>query len=147
MNTRFLLKLLDTGFLLKAAIVLLLLSLVGIGEIFLIQFISEFWGAYFTLALVAATGLAGLFLCYRDVSVIIHQIKESAADGEFPGREMVSLAGAIAGALLLLIPGFITDFIGLISFFPVIKTLIGRIITRKQSGRMHELYEYLKIYE
>ena len=147
MNTRFLLKLLDTGFLLKTALFLLLLSLVLIGEIFLIQLISEFWGAYFTLALVAVTGLAGLFMCFRDVSVIISQIKEKAADGEFPEREMVSLSGAIAGALLLLLPGFITDFIGLISFFPVIKTVLGRIITRGQGGRMHELYEYLRIYE
>jgi UPF0716 protein FxsA len=147
MNTKFLLKLLDTGFLLKTALVLLLLSLVLIGEIFLIQFISEYWGAYFTLALAAATGLAGLFLCFRDISVIIHLIKDKAADGEFPDREMVSLAGALAGGILLLMPGFITDFIGIISFFPVIKTLIGRIITMNQSGRMHELYEYLKIYE
>jgi len=147
MNTRFLLKLLDTGFLLKTALVLLLLSLVLIGEIFIIQFISEFWGAYFTLALAAATGLAGLFLCFRDVSVIIHMIRGRASDGEFPDKEMVSLAGAIACGLLLLLPGFVTDFFGIIGFFPVIKTLFGKVITRNQGGRMHELYEYLKIYE
>ncbi|MBI9107263.1 MAG: FxsA family protein [Spirochaetales bacterium] len=147
MNNRFLLKLLDTGFLLKIAFVLLLLSLVFIGEFFVVLFISEFWGAYFTLAVVALTGLAGLFLSFRDVSVIIHLIRDKAGEGEFPEKEMVSLSGAIAGGLLLILPGFITDFLGIISFFPVIKTLYGKIITLKQGGRMHELYEYLKIYE
>ena len=140
-------KLFDPGFLLKAAMIILLLSLVMIAEIFLIQFISGYLGTYFTLAVVAATGLGGLFFCFRDVSTIIGLVRTRAADGEFPDREMVSLAGAIIVGVMLLLPGFITDFLALIGFFPVIKTLYGRIATRGRSGKMHEIYEYLKIYE
>lgn len=147
MNTRFLLKLFDPGFILKTAFILLLFSLILLGEIFLIQFVSEYWGRYFTLALAAATGLAGLFLCYRDISSIIALIKAKAADGEFPGKEMSSLAGAFVGALFLIFPGFITDILGIISFLPIVRNLYGKAVTVNKSDLMHELYEYMKVYD
>ena len=147
MNTRFLLKFLDPGFILKTAIVLLGLSLIGLGEFFIIELISGFWGVYFTLAVAAASGLAGLFLSYREINTIIGIIREGVSEGVYSEKEMVQLAGALFGGLLLLFPGFITDVFGAISFFPVIRMLYGRIITRKVSSQLNELYEYLRLYD
>ena len=147
MNSKFLMKLMDPGFLFKFAAILLLVSLVFIAEIFLIQFVGGLIGSYFTLAVVALTGLAGLFLSYYDISSIITVLKEKAADGEFPEREMFSFSGALLGGLFLLIPGFLTDFLGLIALFPVVKMLYGRVLLHGRADSMHELYEYLRIYE
>lgn len=147
MNTRFLLKFFDPGFILKAAFVILALSLVALGEIFIIQYISSFWGVYFTLALTASTGLIGLFFSYREVAGRIRLIRAGVVDGEYSEKDMIQLAGAILGGILLLFPGFFTDFLGIISFFPVIKSLFGRIMTKNISSRISEAYEYLRLYD
>lgn len=138
---------LDTGFILKSAFILLLISIIPLAEIMLIQFLGEFLGIYFTLAVAAVTGLAGLFLAYRDIRGIVKQIRIKSAEGLYPGREMLSLAGALFGGIMLICPGFITDFIGALSFFPVIRTLAGRFITRNMEPRLREAYEYMRLYE
>lgn len=147
MNTKFLLKLLDPGFILKTGMVLLGLSLVVLGEMFLLDFISSFWGIYFTLAVAALTGLTGLFFSYRELSARISVIKDCVNEGIYSEKDFIQLAGAVAGALLLLIPGFITDFFGAVSFFPVIRMFYGKLITVKMGGQLNEIYEYLKLYD
>ena len=147
MNTRFLLKLLDPGFILKTALVLLGISLVVLCEFFLIEFISELWGVYFTLAIAAATGLAGLFFGYREIFARINIIKGGISEGVYPEKEFIQLAGAIVAGLLLLMPGFITDVLGAVGFFPVIRMLYGKIVLIKMNGRLSELYEYMRLYD
>ncbi len=147
MNIRYLLKLLDSGFILKTGIVLLGLSVIVLGEFFIIDFISGFLGLYFTLAVAAVTGLAGLLLSYREIAIRIRLIKDEASDGVYTQKEMVQLAGAIVSGLLLIIPGFLTDFFGAIGFFPVIRVLYGKIATRNFKHRISEIYEYLRLYD
>lgn len=127
--------------------VLLGLSLIVLGEVFFIGCISGFWGLYFTLAVAAVTGLAGLFFSYREISTRINIIREGVSEGVYTEKEIVQLAGAIIGGLLLLMPGFFTDFIGAISFFPVVRTVYGRIIIALAGARLNELYEYLRLYD
>ena len=147
MNTRFFLKLFDAGYILRAGMILLGLSLVVLGEFFIIDFISGYWGVYFTLALAAFTGLAGVFLSYRETAARISLIKAEVSEGEYSERDMVQLAGAIVSGLLLLMPGFVTDFFGAIGFFPVIRMLYGRAATWKLTPGLSEIYEYLKLYD
>lgn len=147
MNTRFLLRFFDPGYILKAAFIILGLSIIVLGEIFIIQYISGYWGVYFTLAAAAATGLISLFFSYREIAGRIRIIREGVVDGEYSEKDMIQLAGAIIGGFMLLLPGFITDFFGLISFFPVVRALIGRLVTINIRGRMPEAYEYLRLYD
>ena len=147
MNTRFLLKFFDPGFILKAAFIILGLSLIILGEIFIIQFVGGFWGVYFTLAVAASTGLIGLFFSFREVAGRIRLIKDGVINGEYSEKDMVQLAGAILGGGMLLLPGFVTDFFGILSFFPVIRSLYGYAITRGFSSRFSEAYEYLRLYD
>ncbi|HAK46837.1 MAG TPA: hypothetical protein DCO79_13080 [Spirochaeta sp.] len=147
MNTRFLLKLLDSGFIFRSGMVLLALSLVVLGEFFIIDLISGFWGLYFTLALASATGLAGVFLSYREITARINLIKEEVTEGQFSEKDMVQLAGAIVTALLLLLPGFMSDFFGAIGFFPVVRMGYGRLATFKMTPKLNEIYEYMRLYD
>jgi UPF0716 protein FxsA len=127
--------------------ILIGLSLIVLAEIFFIEFVGELWGIYFTLAVAALTGLAGLFFSYREISTRITIIRDGVSEGVYPEKEFIQLAGAIVVGLLLLMPGFVTDFIGAIGFFPVIRGLYGKIITARMGNRLNELYEYLKLYD
>ena len=147
MDTRFLLKLFDSGYILRTGMVLLGLSLVVLGEFFLIYFISGFWGVYFTLAVAAVTGLIGVFLSYREIASRIAMVKKGVSEGVFLEKDMVQLAGAIVSGLLLLLPGFVTDLFGAIGFFSVIRFGYGRIATWRMTPKLNEIYEYMRLYD
>ena len=140
-------KLFDSGFIFRAGMVLLGLSLVILGEFFLVEFISGFWGVYFTLAVAAVTGLAGVFLSYREIAARITLIKQGVIDGIFLEKDMIQLAGAIVAGLLLLLPGFITDFFGALGFFSVVRMLYGRLATYRLSPKLNMIYEHMRLYD
>ena len=51
---------------------------------------------------------------------------------------MASLAAGVSslvGAILMLIPGYLTDLCGLVLFLPVIRTLAGAIILKRIAAR------------
>ena len=74
-------------------------------------------------------------------------LKDKVKQGVYPGKEFVTISGVLAGGILLLTPGFITDFFGFMLFVPLFRNLIGRMITRRMQKQLKEIYEYLKLYE
>ena len=142
---RTLLKIFDPASLMKGMLLLLLYSIVPIGELVLILYLGQLWGNYLILAITAITGLFGFFLSVRKVRSITESIKKRVADGSYPGEEFVRLAGALVGSLLLITPGFVTDIVGFLLLFSFPQVWVGRSITRKMEDKLKELYEYLKL--
>lgn len=142
-----LIRFLDRGFILKVLLLIMLYSLLPIGEIVLLLYLRDYLGNYLLVALVASTGLLGLTFAYQQLRGCILAIRRSTDSGVFPRGQFMHLAGAFVGAVLLLTPGFVTDVVGLLLFFPLFRTSVGRAITRRMEERLKELYEYLKLYE
>jgi UPF0716 protein FxsA len=142
-----LIRFFDTGFLLKAFNLLLLYSLIPLGEIYLLYIIAGRVGIYVTLAVAATTGLLGLFLAYSRAAKAAHTARAKVRDGYYPTAEFIELAGNLLGAVLVIIPGFATDAAGLLLLLPVFRNMAGRIITGRMQDRLKELYEYLKLYD
>ena len=108
---------------------------------------SDYFGQYLLLALAASTGLFGVMVAMVQVKNTLRSLKEKIKEGEYPGIEFINLAGILAGSLMLLTPGFITDFLGFLMFVPIIRKKIGSMITSRMDKRLREIYEYLKLYE
>ena len=64
-----------------------------------------------------------------------------------PGKEFMNIMGIFAGGILLLTPGFITDFLGLLLFMPFFRLAVGGFITLRMEKQLQEVYEYLRLYE
>ena len=144
-TAKILLRLLDRTFVTKALILALLYSLVPLAEIFLLIYLGNAIGYYFTLALAAFAGLAGMLLALRQLQKTLQELKKKIRRGVFPSQEFIDLAGILAAAILLLTPGFITDTLGFLLFFPALRNRLGNLILRKTHTNLKELYEYLKL--
>ena len=57
------------------------------------------------------------------------------ARGETPVASLAAGVSSLVGAILMLIPGYLTDACGLILFLPVIRTLAGAIILKRIAAR------------
>lgn len=143
----FLMKLFQKEFILKLLLIILLYSLIPLSETFLILHLGDIFGNYLVLAIVAATGLLGVLIAFNEINQILKTIKHKLREGIYPGKEFISLAGVFTGGLLLLTPGFITDFLGFLLFMPVLRNSVGKMITSKMEKNLKEIYEYLKLYE
>ncbi len=147
MSIRVFLRFLDRSFIIKLFLIALLYSLLPLSEIFLLIYLGGRIGNYLTLALAALTGLLGMVVALRAFQKNLASLKDRIRQGAYPGREFVNLTGIIIGGLLLLTPGFITDFCGFLLFVPVVRNAAGGAVVSRMQNSLKDLYEYLKLYD
>ncbi len=145
LSNRTLIKLLEPATVLKLIFLLLLISLVPIGETLLIMYLGGRIGRFLTLAVAASTAALGLLFGVPRIRRIIFAIKEEVRQGDYPGEGFAEFAGALFATILLILPGFVTDFFGLIFLLPLLRRAVGRGISGPMKPRLKELYEYLKL--
>jgi UPF0716 protein FxsA len=88
-------------------------------------------GVLWTIALVIAAALAGAALLRHQGLGVMNRIRAEMEAGRDPGREMAHGAMIVLAAVLLLIPGFVTDIFGLLLFIPPVRELAWRFLRRR----------------
>ena len=87
-------------------------------EIFLFIKVGSYIGAFNTIALIIITAFIGIIYArYEGFNTLRSGISQLMRN-EIPIYEMVSGAALAFAALLLILPGFATDFIGFLLIFP-----------------------------
>ena len=111
--------------------VFLAIILIPIIEIYLFIKIGSQIGAFNTISLVFVTAILGIFYAkYEGINTIKSGFSQLVKN-ELPAYEIISGATIAFAAILLIIPGFATDVVGLLLIFPLTRKLIfGKLITR-----------------
>jgi UPF0716 protein FxsA len=144
-SERPLLRLFDYAALKRYFLIILGLSLLPIAETALYYWAYAIWSAERVLALTAATGFLGFFYLTLRVRRLIRQIGSRIEEGIFPEQQVVRLLGVLFGGVLLLLPGFISDALGLLILLTFLKRVAGRVLLRIFGVRIKGAYEYLKL--
>ncbi|WP_269584786.1 FxsA family protein [Roseibium sp. Sym1] len=109
---------------------LLLLPLI---EIAVFIWIGGLIGVLPTIILTVVTALAGtLMLRQQGLSLLMRMQKELDA-GRSPGNEVMQGAMIVLASIFLLIPGFVTDAIGLLLFIPPVREALARFIIARSN--------------
>ncbi|WP_310621986.1 FxsA family protein [Flexibacterium corallicola] len=109
-------------------IILAAFILVPTIEIYLFIQVGSAIGALPTILLTVASAVAGTALLrYQGLSLLMKMRKELDA-GRVPNEEIMHGAMIVVAGIMLLIPGFFTDSIGLILFIPPVRSAIGRYL-------------------
>lgn len=85
-------------------------------------------GVLATLGLVVASGILGAVLLRIQGFGVMARIRREVDAGGDPGREVAHGAMILLAGVLLLIPGFVTDIIGLLLFLPPVRDLAWRFL-------------------
>ena len=111
--------------------VILLILLVPIIEIYLFIKIGSQIGAFNTISLIFITAIVGLYYAkYEGLNTLKSAIKQIVGN-EIPIYEIVSGAALAFAALLMILPGFLTDVIGLLIIFPWTRKIFFKKISKK----------------
>lgn len=107
----------------------------AVAEFFLIIKIGENIGALPTIGALILISAVGVSLVKRQGMGIIRRIAERAQLGQKPGSELVDGFLLLLAGLLLLIPGFISDVLGLLlltrPFRALVRGWVAARITRR----------------
>jgi len=112
---------------------LILLIIVPLIEIYLLIKIGSEIGAFVTIFLILTTALLGVWYArYEGLNTLRSGIY-SVIKNEIPLYEIVSGAALAFAALLLIVPGFITDLIGILLILPFTRKILLRKFTKNYS--------------
>jgi UPF0716 protein FxsA len=88
-------------------------------------------GVFYTLALVVASGVLGAMLLRIQGFGVMSRVRNELDAGQDPSRQLAHGAMILLAGVLLLIPGFITDIIGLLLFLPPVRDLAWRFLKNR----------------
>ena len=104
--------------------ILLLIILVPVIEIYLLIKIGSEIGAITTIFLIFTTAIVGVYYAKYEGLNTLKSGFFQLSKNETPAYEVISGAAIAFAALLLIIPGFVTDIIGFLLIFPITRKFI-----------------------
>ena len=111
--------------------IFLTIILVPVIEIYLLIKIGSQIGAIITILLIFTTAVVGVYYAkYEGLNTLKSGFLQLSRN-ESPTYEVISGAAIAFAALLLIIPGFMTDIIGFLLIFPISRKFIFNKISKK----------------
>jgi len=88
------------------------------------------FGVILTIIGIFVTAMIGMWLLRTQGRAVMASLQGQVSRGEAPIASMAAGVSILGGAVLMLIPGYLTDAAGLVMFMPVIRTIIGAALLK-----------------
>tara|TARA_B100000749_G_scaffold152443_1_gene117065 strand:- start:348 stop:758 length:411 start_codon:yes stop_codon:yes gene_type:complete len=123
--------------------ILLLLISIPLIEIYLFIKIGSYIGAFNTVSLILITAIVGIIYARYEGFNTLRSGMSQLIKNELPVYEIISGAALAFAALLLILPGFATDLMGLILIFPPTRKLILKNFSKKYTSKNQKKKDYI----
>ena len=124
--------------------IILTIIIVPIIEIYLFIKIGSEIGAFTTIFLIFATAIIGVYYAKYEGINTLRSGFQQLSKNQTPAYEVISGATIAFAALLLIIPGFVTDVIGFLLIFPITRKLLFGKILRKSKNKENLKKDYIE---
>ena len=124
--------------------IFLIIILVPVIEIYLLIKIGSEIGAITTILLIFATAIIGVYYAKYEGLKTLKSGFVQLSKNEPPSYEILSGAGIAFAALLLIIPGFLTDLMGFLLIFPFTRKMIFKQFSKKIKNGKNLKKDYIE---
>ena len=124
--------------------ILLIIILVPIIEIYLFIKIGGQIGAFNTISLIFITAFVGILYARFEGINTLKSGMSQLLKNEVPFYEIISGAAIAFASILLIIPGFATDFIGLLIIFPFTRKIFLKRFDKKFYERKQKKEDFIE---
>ena len=107
---------------------IILFLLLPVVEIWLFVKVGENIGAWPTAGLVVVMAVAGIILVRVQGFTVINRARAAMEAGEFPTTALLDGLFVMIAGVLLIVPGFLTDILGILLFIPPLRRGLGKAI-------------------
>ena len=123
--------------------ILLWIILIPIFEIYLFIKIGSQIGAITTILLIFTTAIVGVYYAkYEGLNTLKSGFLQLSRN-EVPTYQVLSGAAIAFAALLLIIPGFLTDILGFLMIFPISRKFIFTKIIKNQNFKKEQKNNFI----
>tara|TARA_A100001035_G_scaffold237128_1_gene201272 strand:- start:214 stop:642 length:429 start_codon:yes stop_codon:yes gene_type:complete len=123
--------------------ILLWIILIPIVEIYLLIKIGSQIGAITTILLIFTTAIVGVYYAkYEGLNTLKSGFLQLSRN-EVPTYQVLSGAAIAFAALLLIIPGFLTDILGFLMIFPISRKFIFTKIIKNQNFKKEQKNNFI----
>lgn len=105
---------------------LLIFVVLPIAEIWLLIAIGHQVGFWATVGFVVGVGIVGSMLAKAEGARVLRQFARAQEERRVPEEGLLSAVLIVVAGILLVIPGVISDFLGLVLLFPWTRRLVAR---------------------
>ena len=119
------------------AVILFIIGIPAI-EIYLMIKVGGVIGAFNTILLIFFTAITGIYFVRIAGLSALKSGFNQLVKNEIPIYEMISGAALAFAALLLIIPGFLTDIVGFLLIIPITRKFLIKPISSKFSNKKKE---------
>ncbi len=123
--------------------ILFAIILVPIIEIYLLIKIGSQIGAITTILLIFTTAIVGVYYAKYEGLNMLKSGFLQLSKNQSPTYEVISGAAIAFAALLLIIPGFVTDVIGFFLIFPSTRKIVFQKLSKKNYNKESEKKNYI----
>ena len=97
-------------------------------EIVVLIAVGQTIGPWWTIALLLLFVVVGTVLVHRESSRTWRALRTAVDTGRMPGRELADASLVLVGGLLLLLPGFVSDLLGIFLILPFTRSVSRRLL-------------------
>ena len=124
--------------------ILFLIILIPVVEIYLFIKIGAQIGALTTILLIFSTAILGVYYAKYEGLNTLKSGFSQLSKNETPAYEVISGAAIAFAALLLIIPGFATDFFGFLLIFPISRKFIFNKFREKFKSKKNKKNNFIE---
>ncbi|MEA2501966.1 MAG: protein FxsA [Actinomycetota bacterium] len=122
----------------------LLLVVVPVAEFSALIWVAQQIGIFPMLVLLFAVSIFGAALAKRVGIEVWRRFRATLAAGDIPSGEVFDGALVLIAAAILLVPGFITDVIGLLLLVPFVRSMVKWAFWRRMRTRLIAVSEQVE---
>ena len=122
---------------------LLLLISIPLIEIYLFIKVGSFIGAFNTISLILITAIIGIVYARYEGFNTLKSGMSQLVKNQLPVYEIISGAALAFAALLLILPGFATDFLGFLLIFPPTRKLLFKKVRNKYPDQNNKKQDFI----
>ncbi|OGD33860.1 membrane protein FxsA [Candidatus Atribacteria bacterium RBG_16_35_8] len=117
---------------------LILFLIIPVTELYILIEVGKKIGSLSTIGVIILTGIIGTYLVKNEGFMILRKIQNDLNEGIMPGDSLIQGAIILAGGILLLTPGFVTDILGFIFLMPVSRSIVKKYLLKWLKGKIKE---------
>jgi len=117
---------------------LILFVIIPVTELYILIEVGKKIGSLTTIGVIILTGIIGAYLVKSQGFMILRKIQNDLNEGIMPGDSLIQGAIILAGGILLLTPGFVTDILGFILLMPVSRNILKKYLLKWLKGKIKE---------
>ena len=122
---------------------LLLFIFIPLIEIYLFIKVGSFIGAFNTISLILITAIIGIVYARYEGFNTLKSGMSQLVKNQLPIYEIISGATLAFAALLLILPGFATDFLGFLLIFPPTRKLLFKKVRNKYPHQNNNKQDFI----